>query len=100
MGAFYVGQRVRKVRGLLNIGMEGIVAALNPQRSNGRTVATVYPFAAYGANQRGMVREVPAGTLLWANPNDLEPIIPEGLESLAEINALYEPEPVQVSEVA
>lgn len=88
MTAFYVGQRVRVVRNVSQmrsldrvIGLESFVVSVDaPHGWAGHTIL----LAEYGSG-------------LLFHPDDLEPILPPGLESLAEINALYEPSPEVVA---
>lgn len=87
MSAFYVGQRVRII-GADNhprlIGREGVI------------VSAEYDY--FGMGHEVVVQ----GEESWffdgvfhCNTYHLEPIAPPGLESLEEINALYEPSPVE-----
>lgn len=91
MSRFYVGQPIKKCRGEMNIGVTAVVVAFHTFMPHGHTMqvrvtspATQVLFGEYCA--------APVGTECLADPDDWEPIIPEGLESLEEINALYEPQ--------
>lgn len=101
MSAFYVGQRVR-IKWSDNwpeiSGSEGVITG------TGLSVSLLHNWAglgfyvspdAWGSN-RAPRRGNYLATHLCARAEQLEPILPPGLESLEEINALYEPSPVEV----
>lgn len=91
MAAFYVGQRVRVVaadRQPEYIGMEGTVIELR---------AIVKVFGGWG---QGLRVRMDDGKTKRGPYNFFEPILPPGLESDAEIDALYQPESLPVSEAA
>lgn len=92
MSAFYFGQKVRKVRGQWNVGHTGTVCGFDPFDPNGFMVAVRLDAASIGM-RNGEIIDVPAGFEVWDSPDHLEPILPDGLESLDRINELYEPTP-------
>lgn len=93
MSAFYVGQKVRKVRGTGNIGLTGTVSGFDQSQSDGCTISWRLDTEFIGMQMNGKKVSIPAGSEAWDNPHHLEPILPAGLESLDRINELYEPEP-------
>ena len=98
MAAFYVGQRVRKVGGDWNIGMTGVVAEIDPNDPFGYTLGVILDGHAICEMNGRLSIEI--GFIGFGAPEHFEPILPPGLESDAEIDALYEPEPIHVSEAA
>jgi len=82
MSIFYVGQTVRIARSdyiQTQVGRVGLIVARGRFRSTNRKF---YEF------------ELRIEGRIWvADGWELEPIIPDGLESIEEINALYEPTP-------
>lgn len=94
MSAFYVGQRVKLTRPRLpiHVGDEGLIAYLggDPRgmEMDGFVMAPVGPC--------NCIVRWDDGDTTPQHTHQLEPILPPGLESLEEINALYEPSPVEV----
>lgn len=94
MSAFYVGQKVKKVRGKCGIGITGTVTSSPAKRTDlpGDRIDVLLDAPTF--NERGIFFAVGEET---ATPPELwEPIIPPGLESIEEINALWETEPAKV----
>lgn len=96
MSRFYVGQRVRKARGM-NIGNEGVVVDL-VHRGKGHTphgycdrptnIAVLYTtsWRNHGGNQ------FPPSQVALGQQADFEPILPAGLESIDDVLRLWVPE--------
>ncbi len=94
MGAFYIGQRVRVVaadRQPEYIGMTGTVIELRVMAAAAAPVSGM---------TEGLRARMDDGKTKRGPYDCFEPILPPGLESDAEIDALYEPEPIHVSEAA
>lgn len=94
MSAFYIGQRVKKVRGN-SIGVTATVVTLayNAITQSDMQVRVDQSAVATNVIFHYQITR-PAGTVGWAQSHQWELIIPDGLESLEEINALYEPQGV------
>lgn len=74
MSKFFVGQRVKKVRGKLDIGNTGRVTALDALCPFGWDVRVVWDHA--GPCDDGSI--APAGEAVWMRSELLEPILPDG----------------------
>lgn len=115
---FWIGCRVKKVHGEVpeNIGAEGVVVGLELMPPGTRTgkfeldhqadiqvvfdrdmVAVITQEIWLGSTRvrsSELKHILPAGTMVPELRSNLVPILPEGLESEDETNALYEPEKV------
>lgn len=92
MSAFYIGQRLRKVRGVWNIGMECVVVAFDPNDPEGMTLGVVFDQRCVG-EMCGILTAVAPGEVGYGYPGDFEPVNPPGLESPERITELFQPSP-------
>lgn len=93
MSAFYIGQRVRIVRtDKCPEALQREATVIGSLRE--ALLKDGHTYFGYEISVDGIGRFSPRGNWYCFPAEYLEPIIPPGLESLAEINALYEPEPV------
>lgn len=90
--SFYIGQRVKKVRGGVNEGLTGTVAGTDYGCPFGLTLAVHVDSSCTVHRILGKSHVIRAGEIAWGKHENFEPILPPGLESPAEIAALYEPE--------
>lgn len=74
MATFFVGQRVKKVRGKLDIGNTGRVTDLDALCPFGWDIRVVWDHA--GPCDDGSI--APAGEAVWTRSECLEPILPDG----------------------
>lgn len=91
MSLFYIGQPIKKARGCA-IGVTATVTAVgvpNLLRPEATMWVRVHAPCIGVAGFR-----FASGDEAAANPDEWEPIIPDGLESIEEINQLYEPQEV------
>lgn len=98
MSAFYIGQKIKKVRGPANLGLTAVVVEFGSHPFSPGTdmrVRADRQVEAVNIFDRS-TRIAPAGSEGWTRSALWEPIIPDGLESLEEINALWTPEPATV----
>ncbi|RZZ90635.1 hypothetical protein [Pseudoxanthomonas winnipegensis] len=75
MSAFFVGQRVKKVRGMVT-GLTGVIAEFD--HSDSRSVGITSDIAGVGINARGEPVRFSPGRVVWCRASELEPIVPEG----------------------
>ncbi|KRD71411.1 hypothetical protein [Lysobacter sp. Root96] len=91
MTAFYITQRVRKVRGNRNVGATGTVAEFDPRDPIGATLGVRHDMAMGCVDVFFQeIGQMAAGTLVWGSPDDYEPILPAGLEDPERVASLYE----------
>lgn len=90
MSRFYIGQQIKKTRGENNLGATATVSGFDHDYADSLVMQVVAhePWT----SRDGVVHA--AGTEGWTDPANWEPLVPPGLESLQEINALYEPQGV------
>lgn len=94
MSSFYIGQRVRIARAK-NPQFSGREATITSSLTVARLVSDpLTPKWGYDVSVAGIGNKDLNGLSLFAEPWQLEPILPSGLESIEEINALYEPQGV------
>lgn len=87
MTQLYIGQRVKKVRGRYCIGTEGVVDTLSSMFRR-HDITLVIATGAEGGGER-----FDPGDVVCAQRSQWEPTLAPGLESPAEIAALFEPSP-------
>ncbi len=85
---FYVGQRVKKVRGSDNLGLEAVVVAVMGPHIRVRCCRAAIFYEPFG----DVGRQASAGTEGNTQACNWEPILPEGMESIEEALKLWEPQ--------
>lgn len=92
MAAFYVGQRVRIVRCYRFFEFLGKEATVTGGPVDGFDHGKAY--TGYLLNVDGLGELTPDGRRICNSSDQLEPIVPPGMESLEETLALWQPESV------
>lgn len=102
---FWIGQRIKKVRGERNVGSIGVVEALcdypagtvvqfkdaSPARLDRHIDLKVVMLTPWIARHSGKMQ--PVGSKCVTNSGDWEPELPPGLESPSDALELWEPDP-------
>lgn len=94
MSKFFVGQRVRKVRGLCT-GLTGVVAEIDPGDPRGLGVRADGP--GVGLNADDCERPFAAGEIIFGRPDEHEPILPEGTQPSTWDACIWKPEHLRVA---
>lgn len=98
MSKFFVGQRVKKVRGIVNVGSTGTVLALGSfthddeghSFAGGMVADMELRHDAPWRNTEGHIQ--PASATCFGLQDNYEPIVPEGMQPVEWSQCLWQPE--------
>lgn len=97
MATFFVGQRVRKVRGENSIGATGVVEGFDHQRSDKYIMKVQLTSSATVSGEYlsfTISRAIGPGESGWARPDDWEAIQYDGMQPAEWSECLWQPEGV------
>lgn len=101
---FFIGCRVKKVRGTVNVGLEGVVVGLDVIKPNTMVPSEISGFNFVSVDEGSDIQlyyftesvssngtRWPSGTTAYGKSENFEPIIPEGMKPVEWSDCLWQP---------